>query len=318
MTTESKRKFNSRNEEVPVASNFVVNSLERDLNDFSIYKGIDSIYVKDFRDKIAAVRMVVLPVTLTARGAAVSQRMLTNMLGMRTDLDTLENFLRNVGDENLTVPVKSFGVSEARSAINNQDAERLDNALQGLISNVKNNMVALKAAGYTDADLAALERERSEIFDDNSVQRSIDSERAQLVNDNLGLLNDLYTNYAIRICKLGRNHYKTRNPSKLNDYSYSYLIRTMRNDASKTWLEGQVKRADGSVAAKAAVTLIPVNGGRKRKVKTDDKGHFEIKNLSGETYTLMVVLGSESKVDTLVFETAEHKVIEVALEESKK
>lgn len=76
--------------------------------------------------------------------------------------------------------------------------------------------------------LAAKLNEIGAILADNrKTKYEIVSSRKVLVQNNLGLLNDLYDQLT-EICKIGKILFKQTDKAKLKDYTFSYLMKQVR------------------------------------------------------------------------------------------
>ncbi|BBE16214.1 hypothetical protein AQPE_0351 [Aquipluma nitroreducens] len=90
----------------------------------------------------------------------------------------------------------------------------------------------LTAQGFTAQQADLFVGSVNLIDQDNNAQHDILSNRTQLVEGNIGLLNDLYA-IIKRICKTGKALYKDSMPVKVPDYTFSSLKKEVGNQAIK-------------------------------------------------------------------------------------
>jgi hypothetical protein len=79
----------------------------------------------------------------------------------------------------------------------------------------------------TDALVAKFADARITSADDRNKKYELVSKRMALVQNNLGMLNDLYYQL-VEICKIGKIPYKQTDKAKLNDYTFTYLLKQVR------------------------------------------------------------------------------------------
>ncbi len=278
----------ARIEELPTLAQFSIDSYTRDQADFRAYKPAKYVpgYLIDLTAKKAAVAAVVNPKQLTAELAVITLRLSTNILAIRPLMDRLEGYVRDaVG---LTVLPKNFGISEVRKKIASDDQEGLDGALSYLEGNITNNMGALTAVGYNAAQQGQLTGLHTDINTDNAAQNAKMSARALLVQQNMGIINEL-AKMLKELWADGKSLYKSSDKVKVKDYTNSQLINRIRAEELKTIISGFVKDAGGT-GRKGKVVAKPVLGGRSKTVYSVASGAYALKGLKAGFYNITVTI----------------------------
>jgi len=278
----------ARIEELPTLAQFSIDSYTRDKTDFMAYKPAKYVpgYVIDLTAKKDAVSAVVNPKQLTAEMALITLRLITNIFLLRPLLDRLEGYVRDASG--LTVLPKNFGISEVRKKIASDDQEGLDGALNYLEGNITNNMAALTAVGYTAAQEGQLTGLHTQINQDNAAQNAKLSQRALLVQQNMGIINEL-AKMLKDLWADGKSLYKSSDKVKVKDYTNSQLINRIRAEELKTKIAGFVRDASGT-GRKAKVVARPVIGGRSKTVYSVASGAYELKGLKATIYNITVTI----------------------------
>lgn len=93
--------------------------------------------------------------------------------------------------------------------------------------NIARYKTELEAKGLTDALVAKFVDARTALADDKNKKYELTSARSALVQNNLGMFNGLYDQFA-EICSIGEVLYKQTDKAKLNDYTFAYLMKQVR------------------------------------------------------------------------------------------
>jgi len=280
--------INARIEEVPTFCQFTNASLTRDFTFFSSYKShkYTAAFMTALTNKQVVVEAIVFPRVLTNQLKVITLRLETNVYKLRNIMNLLEGYVVDAVD--LTVAAKDFGISGVRSMVNSMDVEGLNGALSYLLVNINANMDALVAVGYNETDATALSDLKALINEDNTAQNSKEGERAQLVVDNIGKINELLIDIK-DIWADGKRLFKINEPVKLPDYTSSAILKRIRHDELHTMIMGKVINALGEKESGAKIQARPALFGKRGKtVKSDANGNYELKGLKPTSYLITV------------------------------
>jgi len=274
-----------RIEEVPAIGGFLINSLNTDLADFTLFSPLyDAAFVASAQADLAAVTALIQPKTLTGELKVITLRIYNNMAALPQKIDFLEGYIKRA--TGLTVAAKDFGISAIRKANNKGDVEALISALNFTLALVNNptNKPLLAAKGYTPAQNNALTTISTQLAADNVAQNAKVNERNNLVTANYGVINDFWK-LLTDISDAGKRIYKSSN--KKDDYTIAALKRRIRQEQLKNKMTGTVTSA-GSAVNGAKVAMKPVLGGRARSNKSKASGKYELKSLEATDWIVTV------------------------------
>ena len=224
MSLNLNRSFGCKNEELPVVCGFVAISLARDLSDFASYSPMfDASYLAAFNAKIGVVQELVEPKSETVEHKVITDRMYKILDDLISPINFLEGYLKLAGNQ---VPISSadFGLVQLRKSIRSRDVENALILLQRVGENIKKFRDALVAKGLTDVLAAKFTDTATSLADCKNKRFALISSRAAMVQNNMGLLNDLNDQLS-EICKIGKILYKQTDHAKLNDYTVSQMMK---------------------------------------------------------------------------------------------
>jgi len=227
------RTYTCRDEELPVIAQFLIFTLNRDSTDFETYSPVFARgYITTFEQKTAETKALVAPETESAMLNAITTRLYERMDQLIIQVNRIEGY---VGLAGAAVPISAgnFGLQTLREALHNHDAEK---ALReaGLVgTNLETYNEALVPVGFTAEQKTLFTETVAGINADNQAQFEIVSGRKLLVQDNIGVCNELYRQIK-EICRIGKILYKSTNPAKLQDYTFQSLLRKVRRTGGTT------------------------------------------------------------------------------------
>jgi hypothetical protein len=227
METVSPRNFNCKNEELPVIAGFSAISLERDLADFGAYSPVfNTAYLDAYKAKIVVVDDLVQPKSETLELKMLNERIYATLDSLISPINYVEGYLNLAGK---TVPVSAtdFGLTPLRKSARSRDVESVLKLLRTVEGNLKKYKTELEAKGLTEALVLKFAEAGTALASDRNKKYELVSNRMALVQNNLGLLNDLY-DQLVEICKIGKILYKQTDKAKLNDYTFSFLLKQVR------------------------------------------------------------------------------------------
>lgn len=203
MVIQQNRSFNCKKEELPIISGFVATSFERDLTNFSGYSPVfDAIYVEGFKAKITAVEELVNPKSETLALKLINEHSYSILDGLIGSINHLEGYISLAGEKVLT-------------------------QLHTVNSNITNYLDELKEKGLTDALVASFTDAVTLLNSDKKEGYKLISNRAALVQNNMGMLNDL-NDQMVSICDIGKIFFKQTDKAKLKDYTFAQLLKKVR------------------------------------------------------------------------------------------
>jgi hypothetical protein len=135
-----------------------------------------------------------------------------------------------------------FGITLLRRKIRAKDAEGTLQNLRLVTANMQTFKAPLSAEGMTDELAVRLENTAASITADNQKQYEISSARKELVQNNCYLLNDLFRRLT-EICDIGKILYRKTAPLKAQEYTFSALIKQVRNVPKSKSAEKQTVEA---------------------------------------------------------------------------
>jgi hypothetical protein len=230
MNTNQTRNYNCKDEELSVICGYAAFSLKRDLADFSNYSPrFDLKYVEEFDAKITVVTELVNPKSETAEKKAITTRLYATINGLTDPVNRLEGYIKLAKDR-IPVSIADFGITLLRRKIRAKDTEGTLQNLRLVIASIQAYKEPLTAEGLTGEFVLHLENVAASIAADNQTQYEILSARKELVQNNLYLLNDLFRQLT-EICDIGKILYKKTMPQKVQEYTFSSLMKQVRNVA---------------------------------------------------------------------------------------
>ena len=235
------RAYSCKDEELPVVSQFGASNLESDMTDFSDYsQTFTTEYLNDFKTNIKAASELVAPESETMELKKITGSLHASLDGLINPINHLKGYLL-LSKEMKGVTAKDFGLVALRKSIRNKDAEAAMDCLHTVNTNIAKYKTELTAKGLNDALIATFAAAAKTINDDNQRQYTILKNRQDIVQNNVGLLNNLYAQLT-EILKVGKILYSDHNPAKAKQYSFIELKKNVRT-VHKT-----VKKDNGTTA----------------------------------------------------------------------
>jgi hypothetical protein len=209
-------------EEVPVLGEFIVGSAERDINDFNTYSPVFTIdYLASIKDKINVCNELVKSSTVTKEMKAVTQQLVNKSKSLRTNLNTLEGYLK-LGANDLDIAVKDVDLKSVRLSITRRNTEGLISNMRTVLIPIKRNLQILVAQGLKMNLLNDIESRLQEISALNTKQNELISKRNRLTDTNIEKFNELWESFQ-PILNAAKAIYRSADKVKLKDYTISQL-----------------------------------------------------------------------------------------------
>jgi hypothetical protein len=227
MTTTEGRNYSCKDEELTVIGRYVLISFRRDINDFYTFSPVfNQEYGNNFNLKIEQVEELVSPKLETNDLKKITQRLYQTMDNLTDPILKTRSYL-NLAKDTIGTSAKDFGLSLLSRKINSKDAEGVHQNLLLVNSYIQKYGDQLKAVGFSDAIAEQFKSAVISVREDNEKQFSITSKRKEIVQNNLKLLNELYTQL-MEILNTGKALYKHTNPLKAKEYTFSSLLKSVR------------------------------------------------------------------------------------------
>ena len=227
MTSNSYRGFNCKDEELPVVCGFAAISLARDLNDFTEYSPIfDNGYVEVFQGKISVVQELVQPKSETVLLKVITERINNNLDAMISPINYLDGYLE-LASKNVPISATDFGLTQLRKSVRSRDIENVLKLLRTVNGNINKYKDDLMAKGLTEPQIVKFTEVSFTLTEDKNKKYKLISNRTAIVQNNLGILNDLNDQMA-EICKIGKILYKQTDKAKLKDYTFAQMMKQVR------------------------------------------------------------------------------------------
>jgi hypothetical protein len=222
------RIFNCKSEEVPVIGNYLLFVLKRDFTDFSTYlpKIFTNEYVVGFEQKIVDVNSLLNPQAETVELKNATNRLYSLMDGLIEPVNNVIGYVKFTKGA-IPVSVKDFGLTALKQKLHSKDAEGVLKNLRTVVSNLERYRSQLIEQGFDENMSARFINAIAAIEADNQLQFEIVSKRKTIVENNTGLINDLYK-IIIEVCNVGKAIYKGKDNLKVKDYTFSELKKSVR------------------------------------------------------------------------------------------
>lgn len=223
MNNSVEKLFSCKYEELAPTGRFILFGLQRDLAEFSAFSSkFDVDYVNETDTKITNVENLVDPKSETLAKSLISNRLNDTLAGLSEPIAKVDGYLK-LAKPVLGVTASAFGISELRKKINAKDMEAVIKQLVSLLANINQYKEVLAAQGLTDSVTQTLTNLLTTLKSDYQHRYEILSNRRLLVQNNIGVLNDLYTRI-LEIASIGKILYKN-DPVKLSEYTFSSLLK---------------------------------------------------------------------------------------------
>jgi predicted DNA-binding protein YlxM (UPF0122 family) len=221
-------KFKCKIEEVPVIGGFIVNSAEKDINEFNNYSPVFTVdYFVPIKTKIEVCKELVRSSTVAKELKATTQQLYDKTNGLRSKLNAVEGYLK-LGAEGLDIAVKDFDLKSVRSAITKHNIEGVILNTKTALVAVKRNLPVLETKGLKQELIDEIESQIKEINSLNEKQNNLISKRNRLTNANIEKFNDLWESFQ-PILTAAKAIYSS-DKAKLKDYTIAQLLKRMNTE----------------------------------------------------------------------------------------
>lgn len=221
------RNFNCKDEELPVVAGFLALSLARDLNDFTTFSPVfDAVYLEAYKTKIETVQELVEPKTETIELKTLTERIYNRLDELINPINRIEAYLK-LAKQSIPISAADFGLVQLRKSIRTRDVENVLKLLRTVDANITKYKSELQAKGLTENLAPQLAEAGQKLAADKNKKYELVSKRTALVQNNLGVLNEL-NDQVSEICNIGKVLYKPTDKAKLKDYTFAQLMKQVR------------------------------------------------------------------------------------------
>lgn len=221
------RDYNCKDEELPVVAQYLAFSFGRDLAEFTAFSPkFDAAYATQLQERITATRQLVAPETESAELKAITNDLYARMQDLLDPLRRLDGYLK-LAKKDLPLSAADFGVKALRSGMQRKDTEKVLDALQLINTNLDRNSSLLTPMGLTEEVINFFDTMSKEINQLNQRQYQIVSDRRTLVDDNLDVMNELFSQLQ-EIMTIGKILYTDVDPGRLKEYTFTHLVKQVR------------------------------------------------------------------------------------------
>jgi len=247
MNQNTLRNYNCKDEELPVICGFTAFSLKRDRADFSTFSPqFNDAYLTGYESKIETIQELVEPKSETIELKLITERIYSTLDGLTSPINYLSGYL-NLAKETIPFSAKDFGLTDLRKGVKTRDVENVLKLLRTVLGNIDKYEKELSVLGLNDALVVKLTEAKVLLADDKQKKYELSSNRTAIVQNNLGVLNELYDQMT-DICKIGKILYKQTDAAKLKDYTFAQLMKQVR----RVQKNGEEKSDEQTVETPAA------------------------------------------------------------------
>lgn len=227
MEKQAIRYYCCKDEELPFICMFSSINLRRDQVDFTAYSPIFTPeYVSAYESSIQNAMKLMQPQSETLEVKIITQRIRETykiIIGM---VNRLTGYIM-LANLNNTFSLSDFGIKQLRKSVANHDVEGVMQALRVIIGNINHYKAELQTHGMSEEIITRFKEMLSSLNNDKQKQVEILNYRRQIVQNNLETFNRIFGQLN-EILMVGKILYKSTNPVKSNEYTFSELMKHVR------------------------------------------------------------------------------------------
>ena len=231
---KQERIYSCKNEELLPIAKFTQFSLKRDLAEFTAFSAqFNDEYVASTEAMITEVENLLQPENETLALKLIFQNMDQQFMELQKNLYLVEGYVK-LSKSATGLTTTSIGVSSIRKSLNKRDPESILKGMKILITNLQTHSSHLEQKGMPVTLIKTLQDIQVAIAENKQKQFEIRTGRADLVQNNQQVLNNLYFRLT-EIYTIGKVLYKNSNPAKYKDYTFTQLKKKVRNVKGSTF-----------------------------------------------------------------------------------
>jgi hypothetical protein len=225
MTTRNSRGTGT---ELMVIAGYIIASLRRDKADFQ--KAFPKIYTDgffvEFEQKAQETTLLINPQTETVELKNTTHKLYTAIDSLKEPAKIVSGYLKFTRGA-IPISPKDFGLTPLLNKIRTKDAEGVLKNLRDVVENLKRYHLQFTEQGLTEDVINAFSQASVLIEENNQKQYEIMSRRKAIVADNIEVINELYK-IIMEICQVGKMLYARKNAVKVQEYTFSELLKKVR------------------------------------------------------------------------------------------
>jgi len=156
----------------------------------------------------------------------ITARLYATMDGLINPINRVTGYLK-LAKGGVNITAADFGLAQLRKSISTKNAEGVLSSLRTVSTNLGKHAAILGAQGLTPELTSRFTDAGISIAADNQKQYEITKNRANIVQNNMGLLNSLYEQLK-EILNIGKILYKNSDAVKLQEYTLTSLLKQVR------------------------------------------------------------------------------------------
>ena len=225
---ETVRYYKFKDEELAPICKLAAVSLKRDFPDFHNYSPVfTDEYLKTFSNKTDAVSEIAEPEAETQQKKEITKAVNQAMESLRGPTHDLIGYL-GLAKLSPAVSEKDFGLSQLLISINKGDAEAVVKSAHIVKQNIDSHKAKLTEVGLSEEEYALFTEVPKLISDKKTEQGKIEDNRARIVEQNIGLFNELYL-ILKEIFKIGKIIFtKKESPAIKEEYTLTQVLKKFR------------------------------------------------------------------------------------------
>jgi hypothetical protein len=220
-------KMQCRIEEIIFLAEFTRDNFVRDRADFAAFSEVfNEKYLHKFDTQVKKVKEILAPALLTAEIKTITGRIDDHYVTVRSIANKVERYATMAKGTMNTRPA-DFGFRKLRNELQLNNDEAVVKKLRVLLQHIDKNREALEANGLSKAYRQEFEMAINTFEADIIAQSRKIDERKKVVKQNIRQFDTLW-NMMAEIMRTGKVLYKTKNRSRLKNYTYTRLIKNVR------------------------------------------------------------------------------------------
>jgi len=219
MSGNNQRSYSCKDEDLPIIGAMILQSFSQEK---PVFISFSNRFVDPFEANLNAglvnINELVSPESETLLMQQLTQQIYAEIELVNSMADTLKAYV-DLTKSSLTSA--SFGVTALRAACNKGDVSAVIDKLKVVNTNIGNHITPLKEVGLTDEKINLLKTKGSLLTDLKTQQQDVRTNRALVVQGNIGQLNSIYNSLA-DVLLVGKTLFKD-NPAKTKEFTFSAL-----------------------------------------------------------------------------------------------
>jgi hypothetical protein len=222
MNVNNPRSYGCKDEELPMIGSLLLLSFKRDIAEFKLYSPkFSNEYVSGLEAVIGSANELIEPKSETLAKKLITDQLHAGMDALYISGKNLKGYL-DLGYSELKISAAEFGVTALSEACHAKDLEAVVKSLNLVNININIHKTVLMKQGLTEDAIAAFKASAASLTNLKTQQYGILTNRKNIVQNNLGILNGLYAQIT-EITNIGKILYKDSNPVKYKEYLFTEI-----------------------------------------------------------------------------------------------